>query len=929
MRLSTHMEWMARKATMCWALAWPCMAGAQLVISQAQPPATLVQNVLLGPGVFANNMLFNDAPGGSFPANPSDALRIGRFNGLNSNIGLANGVILATGNVYTAVGPNNSPSASGGGVLGLNGDPDLLVLSGAPPSSTPNFMKDVAKLEFNFIPMSDMVRFRFVFASEEYPDYVCSSYNDAFGFFLRGPGIAGPFSGGAMNIAMVPGTLTPITINTLNSGFPGWYAFQTNPNDPMGHCNAADPNWQQYSSYFVQNGTGLPGSEPYYSDPYHVQYNGFTVVLEASAMVQCGQQYHIKLAVADANDHIFDSAVFLEQGSFMSVDRFGLSVAPGPNVEYTATDTIFIESDCDSVYLRFHRHGGYHLDEHLQITVGGTATPGEDYLPPLPSSVHFAPLDTMVTVAIAVPVDPDDIEDLIINLITCDGLKIQTYVFLIDQRPPLEVALDDVQLICPGSATLTPEVTGGGGDPAHWTYLWSTSETTPSITVQVSEPTQFWVTVSDSCWALPVTDSAWVFLPEPEPLIVQVPADTAVACMGTATIEAIASGGSGGYSFEWVANGSVVGTTAAITVPASPSGTVYTVTITDQCGATATASLTVGMGPTPPLIIEAIGDTVMCPGMEAVMQVISVSGGGGVYSFQWSIPPGPIPGSGPSISVPVPGTTWFNVVVSDQCGNSVDTTLAAVVLDHPPLTITYSNDTIVCPGEPVSLWVEVEGGAGDYTIVWPGLGTGSPILWTAVSPGIIAVVQVVDQCGTMVTGSIMVDVHPASVNIVAHQQAEWTWGFTAVTDPPSGNELLWDLGDGTTATGTHVVHTYTDPDAFWVVLYMITPEGCIAVDSIRTIPPEATIYFPNAFTPDGDGFNDTFGGSGILIERYELLVFDRWGRIVFESNDITKRWDGRFPDGEEVPTGVYPYRYRVKGLNMPLHQGYGHVTLLR
>jgi hypothetical protein len=79
-------------------------------------------------------------------------------------------------------------------------------------------------LEFDFVPTGDSLQFRYVFGSEEYTSYTCADYNDAFGFFLSGPGIAGPFSNGAaINIALVPGTTVPVSISTLNGGEPTGY----------------------------------------------------------------------------------------------------------------------------------------------------------------------------------------------------------------------------------------------------------------------------------------------------------------------------------------------------------------------------------------------------------------------------------------------------------------------------------------------------------------------------------------------------------------------------------------------------------------------------------------------------------------------------------------------------------------------------------
>jgi gliding motility-associated-like protein len=900
---------------------------AQLVLNQSQPPSVLVQNVLTGPGVFASNVRFNNFPGAAFPPG-EEGTRIGRFNGTSCNIGLPGGVILSTGEIQHALGPNNTPQASSGG-MPFNGTPDIDIsrLSGNPFWASGGNVYNLANLEFDFIPIADMITFRYVFASEEYETWACSPYNDAFGFFLSGPGINGIYSNNSINIALIPNTLIPVQLNSVNSGLTA--ANANGPMmDPFAGCYAADSNWVANTPYYVYNGSGSAFQNPFCCDPYYVQHNGFTVVLTATAAVQCGQQYHVKLAIGNIGDWRYPSAVFLEQGSFTSSERFGMSVRPGPTVEITATDTVFIENDCDSVYLRFHRYGGLYLDEDLTIVASGSATPGEDYVPPLPTSVHFNPLDTLVEVAIAVPVDADGLEELVVTLLTCDGLQQQVYRFVIDQRPPLEVELEDQEAFCPGSFTLTPEVSGGSNDPANWTYLWSTGETTPSIVVEVEESTQYWVTVSDSCWAEAVTDSAWVLIPDYVPMALDVTPDTAVACLGFADVGVVASGGAGGYTYEWTSNGNVVGTTDSITVPASL-GTVYVVEVTDQCGQVALDSLTVTTGPTPPLVITAVGDTVMCAGMPMVLQVVSVSGGGGTYSYEWGVPPGTVPVNNPTLEVTVNDDSYFTVTVRDECGNVADTTLAAIVQDFDPLVITVSGDTIVCPGEPVVLWVEVEGGAGGYTISWPGIGSGSPVTWTAVPGGIEALVSVSDACGITVNDTVSVAVYPASVRIDPRQDADLTWTFTAISDPATGNDLEWDLGDGTSATGTTVTHTYEEPDAYWVILYMTTAEGCVAVDSVRTRPPSGTIYFPNAFTPNGDGYNDTFGGAGVLIDKYELLVFDRWGRVLFESTDMTVRWNGRSSDGEEVMDGVYQYRYRVSGLGLPMKQGFGHVTLLR
>lgn len=1007
---------------------WP--AQAQLIINQTQAPTTLVQTILMGSGVFASNITFNGNPGNVVAPLFTTLGQIGRFNGSNTCLGLNSGVFLCTNNAQTHLaGPNNQLMELGGGMGGggfwTSPDIDLSQLTAWPnwQVSGGNNIGNKSVLEFDFVPTSDMVSVRYVFSSEEYERWVCSEYNDAFGFFISGPGIPtninGPFTNNAMNLAFVPGSLSRVSINTVNSGTMDANNANGPWTDPFAPCFAADPNWQSNASYYRYNGGQWPFSQPpggvsqmeapYNTDPYYIQHNGMTVILTASAAVQCGETYHIKIGVGNTGDNWFPSAVWLEQGSFTSTDRFDLTVDPGPNVEYNATDTTFIENDCDSVYLRFHRLGGFYLDEWLQISVGGTATNGIDVLPALLDSVHFNQLDSFAIVPIAVPVDADGLEELVINVITCNGTRIRTYTYPIDQRPPLQVVLNDTLLDCPAQVTLTPTVTGGGNDPAAYTYLWSTGETTPSISPMVTQTTQFWVTAKD-CWTEAVTDSAWVTIPDyvpmdlsltpdtaipclgtaelwvnaqhgsggytyswtlngiqqgtdstlivpaaqpavyyvitvtdlcgmeasdsilvsqapPVPLVLTMPADTAIPCLGQADLVAQVSGGGGTLQYTWTNNGQVMGTTLVLNVPAAVQE-VYTLQVTDQCGQSVQGQVVVTTGPTPPLTITAVGDTVLCAGQPMVLSVISVNGGGGAYSYAWS--PG---GSGTSneadLNVSVNDDAWFTVTVTDQCGNTADTTVLAMVTDLAPLNIVVPNDTTVCPGEVVPLWVLIQGGAGDYQVNWPGLGTGPQQNWAADHQGRNILVEVTDACGTIAIGSVMVSTFPAGVSIDAEEVVEGTWQFQGTTLPATGNTVDWDLGDGTTISGPlNITHSYLDFDAHWVVLQIITPDGCVASDSVLTRPPAATIYFPNSFTPDGDGHNDTFGGEGRLVDRYELLVFDRWGTVIFESHDMDYRWDGRV-NGEEPMTGVYPFRYRVEGLQLPARQGFGHITLLK
>ncbi|MFT3883891.1 MAG: choice-of-anchor L domain-containing protein [Flavobacteriales bacterium] len=444
-------------------------SSAQIVLNQTQAPTTLVQNVLIGTGIFPSNVTFNGAPGNTVANVGIGPSEIGRFNGANTCLGLVSGVFLCPGVAQVHLpGPNDRLNRFSGGMgFGPAGMPtpdlDLSHLTKWENwrVSGGNNIYNKANLEFDFVPLKDMVSFRYVFSSEEYERWACSQYNDVFGWFISGPGIPtninGPFTNNAMNIAFIPGSLKPVAINTVNSG----RTDASNANGPdftdlLGPCFAADSNWQANARYYRYNGGLWPFPQPpdgvaqldapYNTAPYYIEHNGMTVVLTASAAVQCGETYHMKMGVANVGDSNFPSAVFLEKESFKSTNRFSMDVMPGPTVEARGTDTVFIESNCDSVYLRFHRWGGFYLDEDLEIATSGTSTAGVDYLP-IPTKVHFNQLDSMVVLPLAIPVDSDGVESLVVDIVTCAGSR---HVYMIDQRPPLEVILEDQALTCPG-----------------------------------------------------------------------------------------------------------------------------------------------------------------------------------------------------------------------------------------------------------------------------------------------------------------------------------------------------------------------------------------------------------------------------------------------------------------------------------------------
>ncbi|MEZ5016836.1 MAG: choice-of-anchor L domain-containing protein [Flavipsychrobacter sp.] len=245
--------------------------------------AQVLAQKFAGPGVIVTNSKLVCPSGAS-----------GIFTTHNSNLGLDSGIVLTTGLAASITLPTPSGPVH---FAGANGDPNLFASKrhfAMGDQDLTNYVGkptyDACYLEFDFIPQADSVTFEYIFGSEEYVDFSCSDYNDAFAFFISGPGIVGK-----KNLALIPNTKIPVSINSTTD---------VNINTPvqLSHCTnmgAGSPFYQ----YYVQN-SGTT-----------VTYNGFTKVFKASEEVMPCSTYHLRMVVADVSDDKLDSGVWLKEGS--------------------------------------------------------------------------------------------------------------------------------------------------------------------------------------------------------------------------------------------------------------------------------------------------------------------------------------------------------------------------------------------------------------------------------------------------------------------------------------------------------------------------------------------------------------------------------------------------------------------------------------
>jgi len=506
---------------------------AQLVINTTMTPTQLVQDILVGSGVTVTNVTYNGAVAsyGSFTG------------GGGTNLGLESGIIMSTGDVSEAPGlVSNFASTTNG----TDSDPQLAAL-------IPLYdVYDAAVLEFDFIPEADTLKFRYVFGSEEYPEYVSSSFNDVFGFFVTGPNPSGG-NYTNKNIALIPGTTLPVTIDNVNNVIPS------------------------YQQYYIDN-EALGGTT--------IVYDGFTTVLTAWCLVTPCVQYHIKIAIGDAGDHSYDSAVFLEENSFSS----GVSVG---NVSYSVPGATAAIEGCSDAIISFTTSTPVTSPFTINIiSVGGSATEGTDYTD-IPASVTIPTGQDSVGILILPYYDgATEGDETVILVIQTSPCGYDTLTITIKDYINIETFANDTMLCMgqtgPVSIPISVSVSGGLSPVI---YHWSNDAVTSSTIVTPSVTTTYTVTVSDICGLVVDTVVVTVY---PKPVISIIPDNPFICSEDTISLTA-----TGADSYIWSPSAGLSSTTGA-TVDAFPlTTTTYTVTGTDNNGCSDTATVVVSVFPSP------------------------------------------------------------------------------------------------------------------------------------------------------------------------------------------------------------------------------------------------------------------------------------------------------------------------------------------
>lgn len=557
------------------------LINAQFVITANNNPTQLLQS-LQGQGVTLSN-----------PVVLCHNCGIGTFSGGNAtNLGINSGVVMSTGTVLNSciinagnIGIDNPVSSlASTAVANAPGDPLVDLIS---PSTAGSF--DRCRLEFDITPTGDTVSFDYVFASEEYTNYVCTQFNDAFGFFVSGPKPGGG-SYTNQNVALVPGTNLPVLINSINDGTPN---------------GTFTPCYTNYTQYYVTNTSN------------QLVFDGHTTVLTAKfAVIPC-QTYHIILVIGDVGDRILDSGVFLEAKSFSST-----------NITITATTSAgqgfnnAVEG-CVNAQFRFKINPVLSNNLTINYSIGGTATNGVDYAT-IPNSITIPAGDSVATIPINVFNDgiPEQLETVKIYLLNpCNNQPYDSAQVTIQDSIFADAWATDY-FICKGETTI---LTGSGGLTYSWTPAASLANPNSVSTLAAPDTTTTYLLTAfvAGCFG---RDTVTIHVSEPNFTVDAGPDVTICANQLVQFAPTVNPPSATNYTYAWTPSTYITPGTANTLAPtAYPQQTIkYTLTVnnlTNGCTLTDTFRVTVaGVGP--PVVASAT-PAMVCPGQQVQLNYIS------------------------------------------------------------------------------------------------------------------------------------------------------------------------------------------------------------------------------------------------------------------------------------------------------------------
>lgn len=467
---------------------------------------------------------------------------------------------------------------------------------------------------------------------------------------------------------------------------------------------------------------------------------------------------------------------------------------------------------------------------------------------------------------------------------------------IIAQLPQMSTQINKTDVTCNGGSngTINLSVTGG---TAPYTYSWNNGAVTATLFNLTAAAYRVLVMDSNNC---NIVDSTTILQPTAININEVI---SGINCQGEtngAVSVSVTGGNAGGYTYLW--NNQSIGTT----ISNLPSGT-YTLTVTDSRSCSASETYTIA-APSP-MTVTATVNPVACTGRADGSVSVSVAGGATPYAYNWS--------NGSAIAnITNLNTGAYDVTVTDN--NGCTTSGGYIVGMSPAITITPIVQNTACKQvDNGSVMLNVTGGNGSYSYIWNN-GQASDNINQLASGNYSVTITDNRNCSVSASYSIT---HSYDLTIDASAASIINLGepvqLTSIASADHNNTYSWTPVSGSIACSTC---TNTEAAPTSTTLYTVTvidTNGCRASDTVTVNVNSITdIFIPNAFSPNNDGNNDVFQlfGDVSAIEYLDIKVFDRWGEMVFESNNHNFTWDGTFK-GEKVAPGAYIYVAKIAFIN--------------
>lgn len=821
---------------------------------------SLVRNVLLGTGVEVFNVQFNGSSG------VINCSAIGSFNtGANAtNLGIEEGIIIGSGSVSFAAGANNSGGGSVASGCATYTDPTLTAVA-------TGTLNDVATLEFDFITKADTVKFNYVFASEEYPEYTCSDFNDIFGFFLSGLNPSGGMYNN-YNIARIPGTNIPITINSVNGG--------------SGGSASASGCYYTYSQYYVDNANGTT-----------IQYDAFTTVLTAIAPVIPCTPYHVKMCIGDVTDGAFDSGVFLQANSFSA----NAIVTDFSNPTNRNTPRILYEG-CYGVDIVFSRPQAKSINELIPITyIGGTASNGQDYTY-INNSITFPADSSSVTLHIYPSLDGEiEGEETIILAYQATPCETDTvYLTIYDVDTMAAEVSYTPPVVTDNEVTLRASVTGGHVADNGYTYRWSTGATTNEITVPTVPTATYFFYAVDECDKVAFSDTVTIGILQD---FATTSRDTTVCAFSGLLLSV-----EGGDYQEWS-----TGDTSAMIFVRPAEDCMISVTSYKYWNGSwweDIDTIVVTVVPSPEIELTA-SKQVVCR-LDSIR--LSVTG---AAEYSWD--EGVTFGTRSFMDIRPEYSTTYTVYGRAE-GHECFGFDSIRIEVNPFYSATITGGEYDCHTNTAILNVETEAPEVKWTSSPADTSlarqknnriiTVSPLQHTTYT---VAVEK--DNCVNKESKYVEVDLKPKARIKADPEEVSLGNMQTTLTDVSSnGVRRVWYFFDGTKYYDSRIVYQVPySVDSVPVEMVVYNAHDCSDTASKVIYVNNNTVWIPNSFTPLSET-NNRFDIVAAGVQDYEIEIYNREGMLVFQSNDVNNSWDGTH-NGKYCPQGAYVYIIRYSFRN--------------